>query len=142
MIVTETVAIEAPTERVWSVLVDIPSWPSWTPSVRNARVITAGPLAEGSRVQLRQPRLPRATWVVTQLVEPASFTWTSRSPGLRSVAEHLLAEVDGSTRLTLRFRQSGALAGLASLVYGRLAAGYVAAEASGLKRRCEQSASR
>lgn len=135
--VTETVLIDAPPERVWPVLVDVATWPEWTSSVRSARPLSPGPLTVGSRVRMHQPRLPKATWVVTELVEQDSFSWTSSTPGLRSVAEHRLTDLGGSTRVTLRFRQTGLLSGLASRRYGRLAAGYVATEAAGLKRHCE-----
>ena len=139
MNVTETVFIDAPADRVWSVLVDVAEWPTWTSSVRSVRPLSPGPLAVGTRVQLHQPRLPKATWVVTELVDLASFSWTSRTPGLRSVGDHQLTDLGGSTRVTLRLRQTGWLSGLARILYGRLAAGYVSTEAAGLKRRCEQS---
>jgi hypothetical protein len=42
------VEIEAPAERVWSVLVDFEAYPAWNPFIRRA----GGELREGSRIQV------------------------------------------------------------------------------------------
>lgn len=140
MQVLETVQVAATPHRVWQVLVDVEQWPTWTGSVRAVRLLDPGTLAEGSRVELSQPRLPKAGWVVTELVEGRSFTWSSRAPGVVSTAEHRLEDTDGGTRVTLRLIQEGPLAGVLSVLAGARARRYVAMEAAGLRRRCEQPA--
>jgi uncharacterized protein YndB with AHSA1/START domain len=138
MQVTETVEIAAPPERVWQVLTDVEAWPTWTDSVRAARLLDGAPLAEGSRVELRQPRLPTTVWVVTELVDGSSFSWSARGPGVVSVADHRLEPGDGGTRVRLEFSQQGPLGTALGVVAGGLVRRYVGMEAAGLKRRCEQ----
>ncbi len=135
--VTETVDVAAAPDQVWRVLADVESWPQWTASMRSVRPLEGGPLAEGSRVAVRQPRLPAAEWLVTELEEGRAFTWTAHSPGLVSVAEHVIEPRDGGCTVTLRFQQTGPLAGVVGALGGRLVRRYVAMEAAGLKRRCE-----
>jgi uncharacterized membrane protein len=138
MQVTETVDIAAPPERVWAVLADVEAWPTWTDSVRAARLLDGGPLAEGSRVELRQPRLPAAVWVVTELVEGESFIWSARGPGVVSMGGHRLEPLEGGTRVRLEFSQQGPLGSSLGVLLAGMIRRYVAMEAAGLKRRCEQ----
>ena len=96
-----------------------------------------GPLAVGSRVKIKQPRLPVAVWTVDRLEPGSSFSWINHSVGLTSFADHRLSTIDNGTQVVLSFRQSGVLAPLMALIAGNLARGYVRTEAAGLKRHCE-----
>ncbi|MER5337672.1 SRPBCC family protein [Micromonospora sp. NPDC002717] len=125
--------------RVWAVLVDVERWPEWTPSVRRARRGEPGPLAVGATVRLEQPKLRPAVWRVTELTEGHSFAWVSRSPGVRTLAEHrVLPLADGRSRVELVLAQSGPLAGPVGWLYGDLTRRYLRMEADGLRRRCER----
>jgi uncharacterized protein YndB with AHSA1/START domain len=137
--VTQTVDIAATPERVWQVIVDVERWPTWTDSVRAARLLDGPPLAEGSRVELRQPRLPTTEWVVIELVDGESFTWSARGPGVVSVASHRLEPADGGTRVRLEFSQQGPLSRALDVLAGAMVRRYVGMEAAGLRRRCEQA---
>jgi uncharacterized membrane protein len=130
--------IDAAPELVWAVLVDVTAWPEWSATVRAARRLDQGPFGFDSRVRLRQPRLPKQVWRVTEFEPGRRFEWTTASPGIRIRADHLLEPLDGDrTRLSLALEPRGALAGLVNAVYGRLNRRYLRLEAACLKRRCE-----
>lgn len=133
-----TVEIEAPPDRVWTVMRDIERWPEWTPTVTSIRRVDSGPLAVGSRALIRQPSLPPARWQVTELNEEArSFTWVTRGPGMRLHARHWV-EVNGrGSRATLSIQFSGFLGPLFARLTRNLNERYLALEAKGLKERSE-----
>jgi hypothetical protein len=127
-------------ETVWSVLIDVARWPEWTASMTSVEPLAPGPLVVGSRVRIKQPKLPAAVWEVTDLQAQRSFSWAVRRPGYTAVADHELAGADGRTTVTLRFRPRGLLAPILGTLAGGIIRRYVQMEADGLKRRCESQA--
>ena len=92
-------------------------WPEWAPTVTSVRCLDDGPLAVGSRVRVKQPRIPPTEYVVTALEPSRSFTWVATGPGVRTTARHLLQELrTGGTRVTLAVEQAGPV----GVVMGRL----------------------
>jgi hypothetical protein len=80
-------------------------------------------------------------WQVTALADQREFTWTSTSPGVRTVGRHLISpNGDGSTRITLELHQTGLLAGLIGALVGRRTVRYLDLEAAGLKAASEDAA--
>jgi uncharacterized membrane protein len=134
-----TVNIDAPPEKVFAVLCDVERWPEWTPTMQSVRRLDRGPLAVGSSAQVRQPKLRAAVWQVTELQEKRSFTWTTRAPGLRMKAGHLVEPQAGGSRAALSFEISGLIAPLILGLYGGLIEQYITTESRGLKQRCESS---
>lgn len=132
-----SVDIAAALDEVWTVLVDVEGWPSWTASVSEVKVLDGTPLAVGSRVRVRQPRLPATVWDVSSLEPGRSFTWTAAAPGVTTVADHRLEAQGDGVRATLALERSGPLAPVVDLLFRRLTRRYVTMEADGLKRRCE-----
>ena len=132
-----SVDIAAALDEVWTVLVDVEGWPSWTASVSKVKVLDGTPLAVGSRVRVRQPRLPATVWDVSSLEPGRSFTWTAAAPGVTTVADHRLEAQGDGVRATLALERSGPLAPVVDLLFRRLTRRYVTMEADGLKRRCE-----
>jgi uncharacterized membrane protein len=133
-----TVEIAAPAEAVWPVMSDIERWPAWTASVSEAELLDDGGLRPGQRARLRQPRLPAAIWTVDEVEPGRTFGWRSHAAGLHSRGEHTVEPTGTQTsRVVLRLSHSGALAGLARIVYGGLIRRYVGFEADGLKREAE-----
>ena len=103
--------IEAPVARVWEVLVDVESWPRWTPTMTSVRRLDDGPLRVGSSARIEQPKLRPMVWTVTELVPERSFNWVARVPGLAITGEHTITRLDdGRTRLDLAATSSGPLA--------------------------------
>jgi uncharacterized membrane protein len=133
----KTVDIDAPPEKVFSVLCDVEHWPEWTPTMNSVQRLDKGPLAVGSSAQVRQPKLRPAVWQVTEFEDNRNFTWTTRAPGLRMKAGHLVEPRGSGSRVALSFEMSGLIAPLVSRLYGGLIEQYVAAETQGLKKRSE-----
>ena len=69
-----TIDINAPAERVWSVMSDIDRWHEWTPSITSVKRLGDGAFAVGTRVRIRQPGLPPAVWKLTAIEPGQSFT--------------------------------------------------------------------
>jgi carbon monoxide dehydrogenase subunit G len=135
-----SIDIAAPRQRVWDVLTDIEAWPGRIETVDAVELLTPRPLAQGSRVRLRQPKLPEGTWEVTAWDAPSSFEWTQKTSGMAITAGHRVEKLDqGRARLTLTIEMRGPLVP----IFGRLSKGltneYVTLEAEGMKRAAEAS---
>ncbi len=125
----------APADEVWACLVDVERWPTWTRSMRKVTLLGDGPLAVGSRVRIKQPRLVPVVWHVTELDPGRAFSWTSSTPGQTAVASHAVRPMGaGTSELALTFDQSGALSPFLGLALGGLTRRYVRMEAEGLAR--------
>lgn len=135
-----TVAVAAPADRVWAVIMDVERWPERIPTVDAVELLDPGPLAVGSRVRLQQPRLLTAVWTVTELAEESSFTWESRSPGVILTAAHTVESRADRSRLTLALTVAGPLAGIGWLLSRSLTTRYVETEAASIKVAAETSA--
>jgi uncharacterized protein YndB with AHSA1/START domain len=137
----DSVTISAGADDVWRVFTDVERWPEWTASVRTAEIVRGAGVEPGGRVRMKQPRLPVMTWEVTEVDPGVSWTWIARSPGVRTVARHMLTpQGPGETVVEQEIEQRGLL----GPVVGRLTAGltrrYLALEGAGLKARCESVA--
>jgi len=127
--------IDAPVQRVWDVLFDVARWPEWTPTIKSVERLEDGPFQVGSRAEVRQPKLPRAVWEVTEVVDGRSFTWEATGPGLRTIARHeVVPDADG-TEVTLSIEQTGPMGVVAGIVWGRLTQRYIELEAESLGKR-------
>lgn len=136
-----SVTIDAPPEEVWPVLMEVESWPQYTESMTKVEKLEDGPLRQGMRVRIHQPKLPAATWTVTELVAQERFVWQARGPGFRTAGLHEISPLDGGrTRLRLVLEQSGPLGGVVGRMGSKLTDRYIAMEAAGIKRRAEEAA--
>lgn len=130
--------IRADANRVCAALVDVERWSEWTSSIDKVERLDDREFGIGSRARVCQPRIPIATWTVTEFEPGRSFTWVSEAFGIRSVATHRLEpRGDRTVSVTLGFAQTGWLARLVRSRAEKIAREYLALEAEGLKRRCE-----
>jgi uncharacterized membrane protein len=133
-----SVDVAAPPERVWTVMSDIERWPEWTPSVKSIKRLDGGPLRQGSRARIRQPRLLPAVWTVTDIEPNRSFSWKTGSPGVWVVARHAVEPSPGGARATLSLQFGGLLGRPVVWLTRELNNRYLMLEAAGLKHRSEE----
>ena len=134
----KAIEIEASPQRVWDVLSDIEGWPQRIETVDTVELLTPAPLAKGSRVRLRQPKLPEGTWEITVWDASSYFEWTQKASGVTNVAGHRVEALgEGRARLTLTLDMRGLLIPVIGLFYKDLTNRYMSLEAEGMKRAAE-----
>jgi uncharacterized membrane protein len=134
----KSIEIDAPQQRVWDVLSDLEAWPARIETVDVVEVLTPPPVGEGSRVRLKQPKLPEGTWDVTAWEAPTYFEWRQKTSGVTSVAGHRVEALgEGRARLTLALEMRGLLVPVVALFYKGLTNRYMNLEAEGMKRAAE-----
>src|SRR5215218_3494447 len=98
MITDSDVAIAAPATVVWDVFSDVERWPEWTASVTRLVAVDGPGIDVGKRFEIKQPRMPKLVWEVTDVTPGTSWTWVQRSPGGLTLARHeVVAESAGRT---------------------------------------------
>ena len=132
--------IDAEPAAVWALYADVERWPEWTTSVTRVTGLEGADLRVGKRFRIEQPRLPSLVWDVTAVEPGASWTWMQRSFGSTTVATHEVIPTEGQrTTVRQRIEQRGPIGVVVGLLMGRLTKRYLAIEAAGLKRRCEDT---
>jgi uncharacterized protein YndB with AHSA1/START domain len=139
MITDSSVQIDAPAPLVWDVFSDVERWPEWTASVTRLVALDGPSLGVGKRFEIKQPRMPKLVWEVTEVLPGASWTWVQRSPGGSTVARHdVVATTDSQTLVRQRLDQRGLLGVLMARLMRGMSTRYLELEAQGLKKRSEQ----
>ena len=136
----KSIEINAPQQRVWDVLSAVEAWPQRVETVEFVELLTPPPIARGSRVRLKQPKLPEGTWDITVWDAPSYFEWTQKTSGTTSVAGHRVEALGaGRARLTLTLDMRGLLIPIVALFYRKLTERYMDIEAEGMKREAEST---
>jgi uncharacterized protein YndB with AHSA1/START domain len=130
-----SVDIPAPIETVWGVLMDLETWPAWTPTMKSLARRTHGDLAVGSQVRVSQPFMTPHTWTITELARPTTFTWETHQLGVTLVARHDLTQVDGHTRAIISVDIRGLVGRLIVTLAAARTRNFVRQEANGLSAR-------
>lgn len=126
--------IDAPPERIWPWMHRVTEWPRWVPTILAVEPEGDPALRVGTRYLVRQPKLDAVTYVVTQVDEGRGFTWETRAPGSRIVAEHRLTpEAEGRTGLLLRVSFHGIVGVPLGLIFSPLTRRYLGLEAEAFR---------
>jgi uncharacterized membrane protein len=138
MITDSGVDIDAPATVVWDVFSDVERWPDWTASVTRLVALDGPGIEVGKRFEIKQPRMPKLVWEVTDVAPGRSWTWVQRSPGGLTLASHDVTAIsDGRTRVRQQIDQRGPVGILVGLGMRRMTRRYLDLEAVGLKTRSE-----
>ena len=136
----KSIDIDAPQQHVWDVLCALEAWPQRIETVDIVELLTPAPITKGSRVRLKQPKLPEGIWDVTVWDAPFYFEWRQKTGGTTSVAGHRVDALGGGrARLTLTLDMRGFLIPIIALFYKRLTDRYMNLEAEGMKRAAESA---
>jgi Polyketide cyclase / dehydrase and lipid transport len=132
-----TIDIQAPADTVSAILLDLHGWCDWTRTILEATPLKNAEVRPGTRVRVRQPRLPgTSVWTVDK-ADARSFEWNNVRRGLRTVARHRLDDNGQASRLTVVIEQDGWLARPVTLVYGRTVRWFLKAMEDDLKAAAE-----
>ena len=135
-----SITINASQQAIWKVLSDVAHWHERTPTVTKVEILDTPPLKLNHRYKVIQPKLQPATWTVTGVTPPSSFTWESRMPGIHMIAEHTVNAVSANqTEVALSFAFHGFLGEIVGRLYRKTVESYIATEAQSLKKRVENS---
>ena len=133
-----SVEIEAPGCVVWQVFSDVERWPEWTASVQRVDALDGPGLGVCKRFAIKQPRMPRLVWEVTELVDGESWSWVQRSPAGSALARHEVIQLpDGRTLVRQEIEQRGFTGAVVGRLMARMTRRYLELEARGLKARSE-----
>ena len=136
----QSIEVDAQQQRVWDVLSDLEAWPLRIETVDVVELLTPAPVAVGSRVRLKQPKLPEGTWDITVWNAPSYFEFRQKSGGITNVAGHHVNALDeGRSRLTLSLDMRGLLIPVVALFYKGLTNRYMTIEAQSMKRAAESA---
>jgi len=138
----KSIEIDAPQERVWAVVSAIEDWPKRVETVDSVELLTPAPITKGSRLRLKQPKLPEGTWEITVWDAPNYFEWIQKGGGITNLAGHRVEALgEGRARLTLTLDMGGFLAPVVGPFYKGLTNRYMNVEAEGMKRAAETGTS-
>ena len=134
----KAVDIDAPAQRVWEVLSDLEGWPRRIGTVESVELLTPPPVTKGSRVRLKETKLPEGTWDVTDWDPPTYFEFRQESRGMTSVVGHRVETiVDERSRLTLRLDMRGLLIPIVALFSRGMTDRHLTGEAEDIKQASE-----
>lgn len=140
MHVEKSIEIDASQARVWDAISAIEAWPQRIETVDTVELLTPPPVTTGSRVRLKQPKLPEGTWEVTVWDAPSYFEWKQKTGGITNVAGHRVEALGTErSRLTLTLEMRGLLIPVIGLFYRGLTNRYMGLEAEGMKRAAESA---
>lgn len=124
----ESRLIEAPIDRVWSVIADLPAYPEWNPFVVAARstLVVGDPI--WMRVRLVPPLVQPQREIIFECTPERRLVYGLDGAFIRSRRSHELARAgEATTHYRSHFRLAGRLEPLTRWLLGRrLAAGFQA----------------
>jgi hypothetical protein len=134
-----SIAIEAPAQRVWDLTIDVTNWPAVTPTVQKLERLEPGPMHLGSRARIKQPGQTSAVWTVTRFVPGREFAWQTKRMGVTMTGSHLVEPTESGCRNTLAIDVAGRGARLFGMLFGPLLRKAIATENVAFKTVAQQA---
>jgi uncharacterized protein YndB with AHSA1/START domain len=142
MITEGSIEIEAGASVVWDVFTDVEHWSEWTASIERIVALDGAEIEVGKRFEIKQPRMPKLVWEVTEVEPGVSWTWRQKSLGSTAFATHEVTAIDRErTVVRQKIDQRGPLGVPVGVLTRRMTRRYLDLEAQGLRERSLQSQS-
>jgi len=133
-----SIDINAPPEKIWTLIDKLEQWPQWMPSIKKIERISKGPLTTGSQLSVTA-KISGLTvtllMTITEFIPERNVVMKGRTLGTNLIRFYNLEPLDGKTKVTIGGEVSGALAWLA-LRGGQAVSDEIAQAA---KKRIEES---
>jgi carbon monoxide dehydrogenase subunit G len=108
--------INAPTEKVWTLIDKLEEWPQWMPSIKKIERVSEGPLKVGSQLSVTAKvsgLTVKLLMTITEFVPERTVVLKGKALGTKLTRFYNLEPVNGKTKATIGGDVSGALAWLA-----------------------------
>jgi len=113
---SSSVEVNAPVEKVWSLVDKLEEWPQWTPSIKKIERVSEGPLTVGSQLSVTA-KVSRLTvnllMTIAEFVPQRSVVMQGKALGTNLTRFYFLEPTNGKTKITIGGEVSGLLAWLA-----------------------------
>ena len=111
-----SIEINAPANKVWTLIDKLEEWPQWMPSIKRIERISKGPLGVGSQLSVTA-KVSGFTvtllMTITEFVPERNVVLEGKALGTKLTRFYTLEPVNGKTKITIGGDVSGALAWLA-----------------------------
>jgi len=108
--------INAPVDKVWTLIDKLEQWSQWMPSIKKIEKVSKGPLTAGSRLSVTA-KVSGLTvtllMTITEFVPERNVVMKGKALGTKLIRFYTLEPVNGKTKVTIGGEVSGALAWLA-----------------------------
>ena len=111
-----SIDINAPAEKVWTLIDKLEEWPQWMPSIKKIERLSKGPLAIGSQLSVTAKvsgLMVTLLMTITEFVPERNVVMQGKTLGTNLTRFYNLEPVNGKTKVTIGGDVSGALAWLA-----------------------------
>ncbi len=111
-----SIDINAPAEKVWTLIDKLEEWPQWMPSIKKIERVSKGPLTIGSQLSVTAKvsgLMVTLLMTITEFVPERNVVMQGKTLGTNLTRFYNLEPVNGKTKVTIGGDVSGALAWLA-----------------------------
>jgi carbon monoxide dehydrogenase subunit G len=111
-----SIDIEAPPEKVWTLIDKLEQWPQWMPSIKKIERVSKGPLTTGSQLSVTAKVSGitiRLLMTIIEFVPERTVVMKGKALGTRLTRFYNLEPLNNKTRATVGGEVSGFLAWLA-----------------------------
>jgi len=111
-----SIDINAPAEKVWTLIDKLEEWPQWMPSIKKIERFSKEPLTVGSQLSVTAKvsgLTVKLLMTITEFVPERNVVMQGKTLGTNLTRFYNLEPVNGKTKVTIGGDVSGALAWLA-----------------------------